>query len=296
MLAWLCGGLLRGVARRDGIAAGPCRLRPRCVGAWWKLAIVLGLVNLLFAVFVVVQFRYFFGGAALVERTLGLTYATYARRGFFELVTVAALTLPLLLGGHWLLRRDSAAPERVFRALAAVMVALLAVIIVSAIQRMRLYMAEFGLTELRLYTTAFMLWLTAVLGWFCLTVLTGRRDRFSAGAVVAGLVAAVALMALDPHGAIVRVNVARAEEGRRVDAAYTASLSADAVPSLVEALPRLAPADRCIVVRSLLRRRGELDGADWRLWSLARYAATRSLRDHADQLDTTGCPPVGRSG
>src|SRR6267378_7321094 len=49
------------------------------------LATALGLLNALFLLFVVVQLRYFFGGAALVEETSGLTYAEYARRGFFEL-------------------------------------------------------------------------------------------------------------------------------------------------------------------------------------------------------------------
>ena len=35
----------------------------------------------------------------LTETTTGLTYADYARRGFFELVTVSVLVLPLLLLG-----------------------------------------------------------------------------------------------------------------------------------------------------------------------------------------------------
>src|SRR5205814_444432 len=46
------------------------------------LATALGLLNALFLLFVVVQLRYFFGGAPLVEETSGLTYAEYARRGF----------------------------------------------------------------------------------------------------------------------------------------------------------------------------------------------------------------------
>src|SRR5207249_7060359 len=44
----------------------------------------LGLVNLLFLVFVVIQLRYFFGGAELVQSATDLTYAEYARRGFFR--------------------------------------------------------------------------------------------------------------------------------------------------------------------------------------------------------------------
>ena len=44
-------------------------------------------------------------------------------------------------------------------------------VIVSALQRMRLYTQEYGLTELRLYTTAFMLWIAAGGVWYLATVL-----------------------------------------------------------------------------------------------------------------------------
>ena len=47
------------------------------------------------------------------------TYAEYARRGFFELVAVAALVLPLLLCAHWLVRRTVATPAHLSRIAAA---------------------------------------------------------------------------------------------------------------------------------------------------------------------------------
>src|SRR5205823_3431807 len=65
-----------------------------------ELVVVLGALDALFLAFVLVQFRYFFGGANLVETSATLTYSEYARRGFFELVYVAALVLPTLLVIH----------------------------------------------------------------------------------------------------------------------------------------------------------------------------------------------------
>src|SRR2546430_7109132 len=52
----------------------------------------------------------------------------------------------------------------------------------SALQRMRLYVAEFGLSEIRLYATAFMIYLAGAFAWFAWTVLRGhwrRLDRKS---------------------------------------------------------------------------------------------------------------------
>ena len=46
-----------------------------------------------------------------------------------------------------------------------VLVALTLAILVSAVLRMVLYQREYGLTELRFYTSVFMGWLALVLGW-----------------------------------------------------------------------------------------------------------------------------------
>jgi hypothetical protein len=108
----------------DGVVVPPeaAAARRFALGAV-EVGTALGLLDLLFASFVLVQVRYFFGGAAHVLETTGLTYSEYARRGFFELVWVAVLALPLLLAAHSLLRRD-AVTSRLFRALAGAQIAL----------------------------------------------------------------------------------------------------------------------------------------------------------------------------
>ena len=261
-----------------------------------EIGIALGLLDLLFFSFVMVQLRYFFGGAALVEATTGLTYAEYARRGFFELVWVAALALPLLLAAHWILqRKNNPAHERVFRVLAGAMLALLVVIMLSAVGRMRLYQSEYGLTELRLYTTAFMGWLAAVFVWFALTVLRGQRERFALGALVAGFLIIGALHAINPDALIVRTNAAHARQsGQAFDAGYVSGLSADAVPALLEELPalspQLSPQQRCAVAASVLARWSpSAANDDWRSWSWSRAAARRITQEQAATLSALPC-------
>ncbi len=61
-----------------------------------EVTILLGSVNVLFGLFIVLQASYFFGGAANITNN-ALTYAEYARRGFFELTAIASLTLGLIL-------------------------------------------------------------------------------------------------------------------------------------------------------------------------------------------------------
>ena len=56
----------------------------------------LTAVNLLFAAFVAVQLTALFGGDAWVLKTAGLTYAEYARQGFFQLVIVSVFVLGIV--------------------------------------------------------------------------------------------------------------------------------------------------------------------------------------------------------
>jgi hypothetical protein len=285
-IAYCVGGYLRGLLfGKERNLVVEKRLIPISLGAI-ETGVMLGLLDLLFLAFVAVQVRYFFGGSALVQATTGLTYAEYARSGFFELLTVAALVLPLLLLAHWLLRSDDAPGQRGFQWLAGLQIALLFVIMASAFQRMRLYQAEYGLSEQRLYPTAFMGWLAVVFVWFCLTVLRGHRERFAFGAMVAGFLLIAVLHALDPDSLIARTNLARAQAGHIFDARYASRLSADAVPDLVSGLPSLNPQDRCTLGASLLERWSPPENADWRSWTYSRSQAWQAVSAHATALRT----------
>jgi hypothetical protein len=289
LFTWIVAGLLRGTLMGDECAkAMKSRMSWPHVGIT-ESAIVLGLVDFLFLAFVLVQLRYFFGGADLVQKSIGLTYAEYARNGFFELVAVAALVLPLLLVSHWLLAKDKPENERVFRYLAGAQILLLFVIMTSALQRMRLYQREYGLTELRVYTMAFMLWLAVVFVWFTATVLRGQRKWFAFGALATGYLSIVVLHGLNPDALIARTNLARAYEGRAFDANYVSSLSEDAAPVLVHAIaqsgqPSLSPQDRCKLSAHLLENWSARGEDDWRTWSWARTSAYRVVQENVQSL------------
>lgn len=272
IFGWLAGSYLWGalLAEREPLPEPP-RV-PWLRFEFIETGVVLGLVNALFLLFVGVQFRYMFGGESRVEASSTLTYAEYARRGFFELVTVAALVVPFLLITHWLLPRANRALHRLYAALAGVLIVLVFVVMLSALQRMRLYQETFGLTELRVYTTAFMLWMFAALAWLAVTVLRGQRDRFPFGALIAGLGVLLALNALNPDALMVRRNADLAESDRPFDSEYALGLSADAVPALVADFDSVEPGERCDVATELRRRYAGV-AYDWRTLNWGRVQA-----------------------
>jgi hypothetical protein len=271
---WAAGGLLRAVCQ-DGGAADRRPVRGGRLGLG-EVGTVLAVIDALFLAFVAVQFRYLFGGVELVQSLTGMSYSEYARRGFFELVTVAALSLPLLLLADWSLDQGDRSRVRRFRLLAGLMLLLLDVMLASALIRMRLYTAEYGLTELRFYTTAFMGWLVLVFGWFAATVLRGRRSRFGPGALASGFLVLLALNLMNPDAVMARTNVARAVAGRSFDAAYAARLSADALPTLLGLL-RALPADDGCALSAALNSRWKSELANGVRWDISISRASRLL-------------------
>ena len=268
------GGFLRGLFWGKATVREGGRPTSWTLGAV-EVGVALGLLDLLFLAFVLVQLRFFFGGAPLVRVTAGLTYAEYARGGFFELVAVAALVLPLLLTLHRLFRADGPSGTRLFRVLAGLQTGLLFVIMASAMQRMRLYQSEYGQTELRLYVTAFMAWLATVFVWFVLTVLRDRRGPFAFGALMMAFGMVAALHVLNPDAAIVRANLAHARAGHPFDSDYALSLSADAVPTLLSARALLPAPQSQAVAAGLATAWARPRQGDWRSWNWSRAEASR---------------------
>jgi Domain of unknown function (DUF4153) len=273
--AWLATGWLRRLRVAPSPSAGGST-GPRFTLNATELAIPLGALTLLLAIFIGVQARYLFGGEAIVRLT-GLTYAQFARRGFFELVLVSGLALPLLIGAQRLVDRSVRVSVQNFRALAPTLAVLVGLVMVSALARMRLYVENYGLTEDRFYATAFMLWLGMVFVWLVVTEFRGRLERFPSGAVAAGFLVLAGLNAVNPDAVIARTNIGRATSRLELDAAYLGRLSTDAVPALRARWGTLDVGARCATLKILDRSR--LLYTDWRSWSWSAWRAEGAAPD-----------------
>lgn len=261
-----------------------------------ETAVILGLINVLFLSFVIIQIRYFFGGMDLVQTTENFKLAEYARRGFFELCWVAGLVLPILLTTHFLLRKNDQVAVKLFRVLAAVNIGLLFIIMFSAVNRMLLYTGNlgYGMTELRLYPTAFMLWLALVFVWFGLTVLRNQPNLFAWGALWTALFVVASLHVLNPDDFIVRHNVKLMQQGREFDGYYMKRLSDDAVPVLSENLTAMSFQNQCTVKVEFLRRLMHEQTRDLRSFNWARWQAGQVLTHNQNEFNIVGCMKTAR--
>ncbi|MGH3116979.1 MAG: DUF4173 domain-containing protein [Gaiellales bacterium] len=210
---------------------GPAPIHARRL-ALLEWALPLGLLDALFIAFVAVQVTVLFGGHDHVLETSGLTYAEYARKGFWQLLAAAVLTLVVVKGSTLYAGPRTRAERLLLRGLLGLLCALTIVIVASALHRLRLYESAFGLTRPRLAAEALALWLG---GAFALVLVVGLLRRATALPRLMLVWAALALIGFsvaNPDSRIADRNVDRWRETGRIDLDYVAGLSADATPAL----------------------------------------------------------------
>lgn len=258
------------LASRTVPPLGPARPSPLRGPEW---ALPIGLLVALFAAFVATTLSTLFGSDAHVRSTTGLTYAEYARGGFWQLLAVSALTMAVVVAGlRWAPLRTPGDRLRV-RLLLGALIALTLVVVGSALYRMALYQQAYGLTALRLVVAATEVWLAAGFVIVLVAVLRLRPGRPTRGVVAAGMLTLLVLAVLNPDRLVAEQNVGRWAETGRIDVGYLGGLSADAAPALAT-LPE--PLRSC----ALTGLPPTLDRAatgGWRAANLARAEASALL-------------------
>lgn len=122
------------------------------------VASFLGMIGVCYLAYLFSQLAYFFNGFAgiLPEQ---FNAADYARRGFFELCAIAVINLMLLFGTLALSRKKDGKPSCIVRLLSVFIILFTLVIVATALSKMAMYINRFGMTRLRVSTSAFMVFL-----------------------------------------------------------------------------------------------------------------------------------------
>lgn len=281
VVAWLSAGIFTFVAvgkadEPSTVEAAPTRLQ---IGSG-EATTVLVILDVLFAGFVALQGAYLFGGQDTLAAS-GLTYADYARRGFFELLVAAFVVGGLVLAAEATVARRTMA----YLAAAIGLVVLTAVVLGSALLRLRLYQEAYGWTELRFYVLAAIAWL-AVGCLLAVIAMATNRSRWLLHAMVAvSIVFGIAFNVIGPVQLVTEQNVARAVHPELVapggeaglDLSYLATLGDDALPVLADSICRLPGSlggEAYLVAKAWTGRlAGNAPGRAWQAWNLSRERA-----------------------
>ena len=216
------------------------------------------------------------------------TYAEFAREGFFQLATVAGINLAVLGFTYLFAKRipshSDSHPELKtppsLRILGTVLSGLTLLLVITAMSKMILYVDQYGLTRLRVYT----LWFMGVL--FVIFALVGlwhvRRFRVDIPIFWVVALSFIGLIWADTDAVISQYNVDNYLKGtiNQVDIAYLADDLSDAVvPSLVE-LAQEAPTSnvRLQALSAIQSHLTRENSAEWTSWNWQSFYAENLLK------------------
>ena len=186
-----------------------------------------------YIIFFISQWQYYVSGFSGVLPK-NLSYAEYARSGFFELCIVSFINLFIITAVSVFSKRNGKAQALVIKAVNLILSLATLVLIATAISKIAMYIDSYGLTPRRVYATWGMIVLAVV---FLLIILKQFIPRFKLIAaiilVTVILFGALALSGVDRH--IAEYNVDRYLDGslEKVDIKALTDLGDAGVPQLV---------------------------------------------------------------
>jgi len=245
--------LLRHAAARHDV---PLEAAPRVAAT--AANVVLGTLAVVFAVYAAARAMALSGATDRILETAGLTWADYARSGFFQLLGVAGLTLGVLLLVCGYADRGTPRQARLQRILGLVVVVEILGVVVDAVARLAGYEEAYGLTMLRWSSSAFAVWLGVVFVAVGVAVATGYGGRRWLTPVLTGLAVAALLVVdvLGPERVVAERNLTGTTRAGETDVEYLVTmLGDDAVPVIDAHYEEMTVEERRIVLDVLCAER-----------------------------------------
>lgn len=191
-------------------------------------------VCVLYVIYIVSQTSYFLS-AFSGKLPDSMSYAQYARRGFFELCMIAVINLAVILFMLTFSKKSGSSATKPLRFFTCMICGFTLFIISTAIAKMLLYVDAYGLTLLRLYTTWFMVLLGITFAVLAVRAFVTKLP--TAKILSASFIVMFALLCFSrPDALIAEYNISRYEEGtlEKLDVGMLCNMSDDAYAVMID--------------------------------------------------------------
>lgn len=245
---------------------------------------ILVILNALFLVFLCVQVSALLGGETYLHE-FGLTYATYAREGFFQLLIASGIAF-LIAGGMY--RGEDWTHKTGKKTLVGLLggyIAMSLILVASAGMRLALYVDAYGQTVARFYAASVIALIAVLLGYLLVTVIVRVRWEIFVATGAWTLIMWLSLMlSINVEGIVAQYDLrhfnseaSATQDVRAVDKDYLNTLSSD----VLFTAPQLLRAQRNKLCgwNGEMGRRGDDQECyiyleDWRGMTLSEYRLT----------------------
>lgn len=197
----------------------------------------LGLIALVYLIYMFSQTAYFFSAfSGILPEGYEFSFSEYARRGFFETEAIAFINLVIMVLSVWLvIRRDNGTLNPVIKGVLTFIGVFTILFIATAISKMVMYIDEYGLTVLRLCTSAFMLATAIVIIAFIIRVFKPELKTIKYAFLISMLIFTVlSLFGIERTIADYNVNAYLNGKYENIDMYTLGELSDSAIPYIAK--------------------------------------------------------------
>ncbi len=195
----------------------------------------LSVLSVCYLSYLFSQLAYFFDAfKGFLPQGYQFTVSAYARRGFFEMSVIAAINFIVIFICR-LLSKKICGKSIVLINIFSTFISMFTLIIIStALSKMFLYIKNFGMTELRITTSAFMFFLAAVFVALLLGLYIKKINVIKTAFVTAGIVLAL-LGTFNVNSFIANYNYTAYQNGdlEEIDVSTIAELGDEGIPYLI---------------------------------------------------------------
>jgi hypothetical protein len=190
---------------------------------------VLVIINAVYLLFSLVQFRYFFSGTLQGD----FTFAEYARKGFFELLFVTLINLSITVIVLTFVTRATKLMQRATQIMLTILVLASSVMLCSAFLRLSMYEDAYGFTFTRVLVHSFMIFLVVIFTYTLVKIWVVRLSLFHFYFITT-LLYYTAITVIDLDKIVVNENMNRYELSGKIDVHYLNNLSYTGVLGLID--------------------------------------------------------------
>jgi hypothetical protein len=234
---------------------------------------VLVLINAVYVLFTVVQFKYFFSGTLQGD----FTYAEYARKGFFELLFVTLINLTITILVLTFVDRAAGLIKRFMQVMLTALVLASAVLLSSAFLRLSMYEEAYGFTFIRVMAHSFMIFLVVILMYTLIKIWIEKLSLFHFY-FISALLYYTLMNVINVEQIIVTKNIERYEQSGKIDVHYLNSLSYTGILGLIELYeknPQLPDLKNILLER---KNEASLNTIPWQSYNLKRIQTNEELK------------------
>ncbi|MFL6556858.1 MAG: DUF4173 domain-containing protein, partial [Bacillus sp. (in: firmicutes)] len=234
---------------------------------------VLVIINAVYLLFTLVQFRYFFSGTLQAD----FTYAEYARKGFFELLFVTLINLSITVLVLTFTNRGTNVMRRAIQIMLTILVFVSSVMLTSAFLRLSMYEDAYGFTFTRVLVHSFMIFLVVIFTYTLVKIWVEKLSLFHFY-FITSLIYYTAITIIDLDKIVVKENMNRYETSGKIDVHYLNNLSYTGVLGLIDLYEKdkNIPELKTILVER--KQQAIAENLPWQSYNLKREQAFAELK------------------